>query len=178
MRRWILTALVAAMIGQASAQDSESRASTSSPATKISEVFKQMPDSLMPYLTQNNRLDFIDFMESNMKADVTNDLGGTSQMTALTDDSISIRLNEACLMDILLLNTTHDVDSCRQVIAIVRTIGRENDIQESVEPQFYTVSWKPLPVAPQLTETDRKRLASCVKPVNILNFIKKKIKKI
>ena len=139
----------------------------------IKVLFKEMPDSIVPYLSQNNRLDFIDFMESNMKADVTNDLGGKSQMTALTDDSISIRLNEACQMDILLLNTTHDVDSCRQVIAIVRTIGLEGDIQESEEPQFYTVSWKPLPVAPQLTEADRNRLMSCVKPINILNFIKK-----
>ena len=32
----------------------------------IKEVFKAMPDSLIPYLSQNNRLDFIDFMESNM----------------------------------------------------------------------------------------------------------------
>ena len=60
MRRWMLVALIATIVGQASAQD-----------LKIRDVFKQMPDSLMPYLTGNNRLDFIDFMDSNMKASVT-----------------------------------------------------------------------------------------------------------
>ena len=32
---------------------------------KMRDVFKQMPDSLLPYLSKNNRLDFIDFMESD-----------------------------------------------------------------------------------------------------------------
>ena len=36
--------------------------------TKMSEALKSMPDSLMPYLTHNNRLDCIDFREANMKA--------------------------------------------------------------------------------------------------------------
>ena len=139
----------------------------------IKTLFKEMPDSVIPYLSRNNRLDFIDFMESGMNAEVTNNLGGKSQMTALTDDSISIRLNEACQVVFMLLTTTHDVDSCRQVVAVVRTVGRNNDIQESEQPQFYTVNWKPLPVAPQLTEPDCKRLAACAKPINILNFIKK-----
>ena len=34
----------------------------------ISDVFKQMPDSLMPYLSQHNRLDFSDFLAASMKA--------------------------------------------------------------------------------------------------------------
>ena len=46
-----------AFTSQASAQD-----------LMIRDVFKQMPDSLMPYLSQNNRLDFIDFLDANMKA--------------------------------------------------------------------------------------------------------------
>ena len=29
----------------------------------LRDVFRQMPDSLMPTLTQNNRLDFLDFLE-------------------------------------------------------------------------------------------------------------------
>ena len=45
MRRWLLAIMVAMMIGQASAED-----------LMIRDVFKQMPDSLMPYLSQNNRV--------------------------------------------------------------------------------------------------------------------------
>ena len=40
----------------------------------MSEALKSMPDSLMPYLTHNNRLDCIDFREANMKAEVSKDL--------------------------------------------------------------------------------------------------------
>ena len=44
--------------------------------TTMRDVFRQMPDSIVPYLTENNRLDFIDFIDSNMKAEVTNAFGG------------------------------------------------------------------------------------------------------
>jgi hypothetical protein len=141
----------------------------------LKTLFKEMPDSIVPYLSMNNRLDFIDFMESKMKAEVTNSLGGKSLMTALAEDSISIRLNEACRLDILLLTATHDVDSCRHIIALIRTIGRDNDIQESEAPQYYSVNWKQLAVAPELTEASRSRLRSCVKPANILNFMAEKL---
>ena len=67
MRRVIVAALLALSASQMSGQRLE-----------IRDVFKQMPDSLMPYLSQNNRLDFIDFLDANMKAEVKNRLGGTS----------------------------------------------------------------------------------------------------
>ena len=79
MRKWIVAALFASITGQVSAQD-----------VTIRDIFKQMPDSLMPYLSQNNRLDFIDFLDSNMKAEVRNALGGLSEMMTLADDSLSI----------------------------------------------------------------------------------------
>ena len=46
--------------------------------------FTNMPDSLSPLLTAVNRADFIDFLESKMKAEVTNRFGGKSEMTELT----------------------------------------------------------------------------------------------
>ena len=50
---------------------------------KMRDVFLRMPDGLLPYLTENNRLDFIDFMDSGMKAVVNNELGGKSEMLSL-----------------------------------------------------------------------------------------------
>ena len=92
MKRYLIAALCALAVGQVSAQN-----------LKMRDVFKQIPDSLVPYLSQNNRLDFIDFLDSNMKAEVRNKLGGMSEMTALTDDSLSIRMSNALQVDMLLL---------------------------------------------------------------------------
>ena len=74
-----------------------------SPALSIREVFKNMPYSLMPELSENNRLDMIDFIDSSLKAEVENRFGGKSEMLALTDDSISIRISNALRMTILLI---------------------------------------------------------------------------
>ena len=77
----------------------------------IRDVFKSMPDSLMPYLSNNNRLDFIDFMDSNMKAEVKNQFGGNSIMTALTEDSLSISLPRESFTDDALENLDHLLES-------------------------------------------------------------------
>ena len=99
MRKWLMATLFALITGQVSAQDMLMR-----------DVFRQIPDSLMPSLSVNNRLDFIDFMDSNMKASVRNQLGGTSEMTALSDDSLSIRMKRSLSTDLLLL-TLEPMDS-------------------------------------------------------------------
>ena len=38
-------------------------------------VFVQMPDSILPLLTEVNRADCIDFLDSHMRAQVTNRFG-------------------------------------------------------------------------------------------------------
>lgn len=167
MKHWMLTALVAAMIGQASAQNAVSPASTSGPATKISEVFKQMPDSLMPYLTQNNRLDFIDFMESDMKAEVANLTGGTSEMTALTDDSLSIRMSEALRVDMLLLTLDEPVDSVNQVIVYVENFLIDSVYGERV-CKFFTLDWQPLTADLPFNGVQRRRMER----LNLQNILK------
>ena len=88
---------------------------------KMREVFLQMPDSIMPYLTENNRLDFLDFMDSGMKAEVRNELGGRSVMTALTDQNLSIQLSEVVRLDLWLFPVSQEVDSCRQVVCMITT---------------------------------------------------------
>ena len=156
MRRWLLAIMVAMMIGQASAED-----------LIIRDVFKQMPDSLMPYLSQNNRLDFIDFIDSNMKAEVSNMTGGTSEMTALTGDSLSIRMSEALRVDMMLLNLDEPVDSIRQVIVFVETFLADSIYGESVCKTF-TVDWKPVTRDIPFNDAQRKRLES----LNLQNILK------
>ena len=111
--------------------------------TSIAEVFKSMPDSLMPYLTKNDRLDMVDFMEAKMKAEVTNRLGCKSEMTRLTADSLAIQMSESMQVDIFLLSTDEAYDSCRQVICMRKTyLIREEPVQ--CVASFFTMKWRPL----------------------------------
>jgi len=164
MRRWFLAALIAIISGQASAQD----------MMKMRDVFKQMPDSLMPYLTTNNRLDFIDFIDSDMKAVVTNLTGGVSEMTALTDDSLSIRMSDALRVDMLLLDLVVPVDTLRQVVVFVETFMVDSVYGESV-CKTYTVDWQPFTTDLSFSEAQRKRIGQ-LKLQNILNWREDKLK--
>ena len=141
---------------------------------KMRDVFKQMPDSLMPYLTANNRLDFIDFMDSNMKAEVTNMTGGTSEMTALTDDSLSIRMSDALRVDMLLLDLDGPVDSIHQVVVFIETFLMDSLYGESV-CKTYTTDWQPVTSSLSFNDVQRKRLER-LDLQNILNWREDKLK--
>ena len=45
-------------------------------AEDLRTLFINMPDSIMPTLTGSERMDFLDFMDSGMRARVRNKLGG------------------------------------------------------------------------------------------------------
>ncbi|MBR6828139.1 MAG: DUF3256 family protein [Prevotella sp.] len=137
---------------------------SSADSLTVRSLFQSMPDSLLPYLSRNNRLDFIDFIDSKMKAEVVNELGGTSEMTALTDDSLSIRLNAVSKVDMLLLSTTTQ----ERTIVLIRTLGRENDLTES-DVEYFTVQWQPITDKPTFDQTSQKRLDVIVRRLNILN---------
>ena len=112
--------------------------------TTMRDVLKAMPDSMVPYLSANNLLDMIDFSDTNMEAVVTNSLGGRSQMNKLTDDFVSIRLNESSDLAMRLLHVDTPVDSAQQIVCVVSTYG--TDIRESTI-SFYSLKWNPLPVS-------------------------------
>lgn len=134
----------------------------------IRDLFREMPDSLMPYLSQNNRLDFIDFLDSNMKAEVKNQFGGTSEMTALTDDSLSIRMNSALRVDMLLEPLQEPMDTVSQVIVFVETFLVDSLYGES-SVRYFTPDWKLLSQTPPMTAVTRKRLKA-LKFENILKW--------
>lgn len=115
------------------------------------DVFKQMPDSIVPYLVENNRLDFIDFIDSDMAAEVTNGLVGKSVLQKLTDAYLQMALTEASSLSMKLLDVTEPVDSAQQVICLVRTYG--TDLQES-QISFYSVKWNQLPTEQYITIPD------------------------
>lgn len=101
-------------------------------------LFKQMPDSIMPYLTQNNRLDMMDFMDAKMKAGVNNLLGGESEMTFLSDDSLCIKLSNAMTIELKL-----EIEDNEQVIIMKKTIQTEKR-QKEILIGRYSSSWRPI----------------------------------
>ena len=48
-------------------------------AQDIRTLFINMPDSIMPALTKSERMDFLDYMDSEMLPRVSNKLGGVRQ---------------------------------------------------------------------------------------------------
>ncbi|NLZ72717.1 MAG: DUF3256 family protein [Bacteroidales bacterium] len=63
-------------------------------AKNARDLFLTMPAHLTPLLTAVNKADCIDFLDSNMKAQVTNRLDGITEMTKLSDDYIHIQMTE------------------------------------------------------------------------------------
>jgi len=109
--------------------------------SKLADILKVMPDTLMPYLSANNRLDLIDFVEAGMKAEVHNALDGKSQLVSLTDAFASFRLNKATDVQLRLLDASA---TGRQLVCMVTTYGI--DVRESVL-RFYTTDWQEQPLA-------------------------------
>jgi len=103
-------------------------------------VFLSMPDSITPLLTSVNKADFVDFLESNMKAQVTNKFMGNSEMTHLTPDYIRIQMSEKSTWEMKLLAVNDSI----KVIGIINTACApvcDSDLQ------FYSSGWQLLKVA-------------------------------
>ena len=105
---------------------------------KISDLFREMPDSLLPVLSENNRLDMIDFMDAKMKAVVTNSLGGETEMVFISDDSLVVKMNESCLLSM----KTMQVDTA-MVVVLRRTYYTKRN-QYEVVSQTFNSYWLPL----------------------------------
>lgn len=108
--------------------------------TKMSNVFATMPDSIIPYMSKNNRLDCIDFINSNMEAVVTNALGGKCQMLLLIDDSLSLKLSDVSSMELKLLPRQAESDT---IISMKRVFLLP---KKDVKTSCFTLDWKPIPM--------------------------------
>ncbi len=107
-------------------------------AQEAKAFFKNMPDSLCPLLSAVNRADFIDFLESKMKAEVTNRFGSKSEMTALSSDYIKVKMTSQSSWEMKLL----PMDDGTKIICAVSTVcapACDSHIR------FYSTEWRELP---------------------------------
>lgn len=113
--------------------------------TPMRDWLISMPDSVLPLLTKNNRLDFIDFYDAKMEAVVTNRMDGKSRLDTLTDDFARINYTRTTdvAMKLLVLNDTADV------LCIVTTVKASADDSRIA---FFDAQWSPLELSAFLTE--------------------------
>ena len=104
-------------------------------AQDMKSVFIAMPDSITPLLTQVNKEDCVDFLDSNMKAEVTTRFGGTAEMKVLTEDYVFLQTTPSSTLEMKLL----PVNDSTKVVCMVKTVCASACDSEI---HFYTSDWK------------------------------------
>jgi hypothetical protein len=102
-------------------------------AQTMKQIFQTLPDTILPSLTKNDRLDLIDLIENNMQNEVTNQLKGKSRMTLLTPNLTKIRLSELVEVQLCKLPTPTSYFIC--YIHSVKTDTWDSTIR------FYNPDW-------------------------------------
>ena len=125
-------------------------------AQQVRESFINMPDTLCPLLTKINREDFIDFLDSNMKAEVNNRLGGKSEMTRLAADFLEVKMTAQSTFQLKVLQKS---DGSQLLCAVSTVCGPACDSHI----QFYTTDWQPVDATKLLPSLPK--LDSFLKPL-------------
>lgn len=86
---------------------------------KMADVFRTMPDSLLLLLSNNDRMDLLDFVESGMTARVTNRLDAKTTLDKLTDDFLHLTVTPLSVMEMKLL----PLNDTLQAVAVVKTVA-------------------------------------------------------
>lgn len=111
-------------------------------AQGMKEIVKSMPQEIVPQLTHNNKLDMIDFLESNMSAKVKDIFDNECEMILLTDDYCKIKLSDVTDVDIKLMSRQGET-----IICLVRSyrVSLPKDEFVDSEIDFYSLKWEKLP---------------------------------
>ena len=109
--------------------------SASAQSVRMRDVFAAMPDSLMPLVTKNNRLDCIDFIENNMEAKARNRADEFVELKKLTEDYLLFETSPMSRVEMKLLT----MDDSTQVVCMVRTYmapGADSQVE------LFTAQWE------------------------------------
>lgn len=106
-------------------------------ARSMTDIWNSMPDSLLPYVDKNHRLEMTEFLHMGLSGDVDNQLGGKSEMDTLTADYIHVVLNEASEMHLRRMAMPQG-DSILCMIKTWKGPAEESSIY------FFTQDWQPL----------------------------------
>ena len=100
-------------------------------------LFENIPDSVFPLLTRNNRLDMIDFYDNKMSAQVTNRLDGKSELKKMSDSYICLQMTSANREELLLLTKRDSSQIVLRLSTFMSPIAESSFC-------FYTTAWSVL----------------------------------
>lgn len=106
-------------------------------AKSMKELWAAIPDSLVPSVDKNHRLEMTDFIGMGLKGDVDNTMGGKSVMDTLNDNFIQVKLSEASSMQIKRL----PVAGADSILCVVQTWNAPEG-ESSIA--FYNENWQRL----------------------------------
>ena len=82
-------------------------------AQSLRAVWIEMPDSIIPYLSRNQRTELVDYVDMKAEPAVRDALGDTVRIERMTDSYLSVRLSGSSRLEIRLLD--------KSTLALVRT---------------------------------------------------------
>ncbi len=113
----------------------------------IAERFIALPDSLIPTLETNRRMDLIDLFHAKQTANATNRLGGTSTLTLLQDSLLSLDLSAQSRLEMRLL----PYQKGETILALIHTVCAPA-CDSRID--FYTTHWEERPVSKHIRHID------------------------
>lgn len=109
----------------------------SSGAKPLKDLWVDMPDSLLPYLNKSMRTELVDLFAMQVKANVTNQLGGECVMDTLTHDFVQVSLSEASVLQMKMVPQM----SGDSILCVVKTLRAP---EPESEVMLYNQHWQPL----------------------------------
>lgn len=129
---------------------------TSVQAKSLKDLWVSMPDSLLPTLDRNLRLELVELEEMGVKPNVKNLLGEECDMDTLTNDYLECTTSKAARLQMIYLPSSAE-DSVLCVIKTFCAPSKESEIR------FYDQDWRQLPISSYLAK-DQYMLGSYIKP--------------
>lgn len=96
-------------------------------AKSMKDLLVSMPDSVVPYLNHNLRLEFAELQEMGVKAEVKNLLGETSVMDTLTADFVQLRTSKSAILQMKKLPSANG-DSLLCVVKTFAGVEKESEL--------------------------------------------------
>ncbi|MEG1903612.1 MAG: DUF3256 family protein, partial [Bacteroidales bacterium] len=110
--------------------------------------FEIIPEQHLLQIESNRRKDMVDMKKAGQLARVPNRLGGTSELTELSDKYLRIETSENSTFEMKLFPFQED----EQMIAVIKTTCAP--VCDS-EISFYTTTWQPLSLKDHFRMPDR-----------------------
>lgn len=141
----------------------------SSSSITMNELLRKIPTTIIPQLTHTDILDLADIFEAGLKAEVDNQLGGKTCLTALSADSAKITLSNVLSSTFFLCDAaietanTAATDSISKVIVMVSSYTLPSTDKQETTIHYFTTAWEPLNCKAELSQTWNKRIADMLK---------------